>query len=74
MHLPIKVKKTSEGKWSFDRDYSSWTYPLYEIAMTKGIDFIWIGWPWIFTEDIDEKEDLIQILGEEYNCFPIFIE
>jgi trehalose-6-phosphate synthase len=47
--------------------------PLYKIAMSKKIDFIWIGWPWIHLDTEAEEEELARILGERYKCFPIYI-
>ena len=67
MYLPIKVSRNSEGGWTFKKDIGSWMYPMYEIAMSKHINFIWIGWPWIYLENEDETEELTRILSERYN-------
>jgi hypothetical protein len=41
--------------------------------MKKGIDFIWIGFPWVHVDNEDEEEELTRILGDRFKCFPIYI-
>ncbi|OMJ88878.1 hypothetical protein SteCoe_9082 [Stentor coeruleus] len=80
LNLPINVSRNEkyipggdEPKWKFESAIGLWLPVLYEIAISEGINFQWVGWPHIFIEDEKEQSEISEILLKEYKCVPIFI-
>ena len=77
-NLPMKVTRNpnyTEGKsekWLLEHASGLWLPVLYEIAIKEGIDFQWVGWPHIFTEDEQEQIEIAELLVH-HKCVPVFI-
>lgn len=70
--LPLSVSRTQNGDLIL-QESKSMVYPtIFNIKDTARINFRWIGWPGIITEDENEREKISHMLKKQ-NCYPIWL-
>jgi len=68
--LPVKAQKTANGHFEFTRSEGGLATGLASLEMD--IEIHWIGWPGIFIDNIQERQD-IQNQLESMNFHPVFL-
>lgn len=68
--LPVKVKKSEDGKISFEPSEGGLATGLGSVYKQDGN--IWIGWPGLYLEDEAEAQQVIQTLEQE-SMLPVFL-
>ncbi|MBS1511256.1 MAG: bifunctional alpha,alpha-trehalose-phosphate synthase (UDP-forming)/trehalose-phosphatase [Bacteroidetes bacterium] len=67
--LPVKVSR-ADGKYSFQPSEGGLATGLGSVY--KKQNNIWIGWPGLFTDDLQQKKQISQALLEQ-QLFPVFL-
>jgi trehalose 6-phosphate synthase len=69
--LPITIKRTDDGTYSFSMSSGGLVTGLSGLAKTT--KFQWYGWPGLEVPEA-EVEDLTTRLRDEYGATPIFVD
>lgn len=69
--LPITIKRTDDGQYSFSMSSGGLVTGLS--GLSKTTTFEWYGWPGLEVPD-NEAGPMIDQLKKEYNAHPVFVD
>lgn len=69
--LPITIKRSEDGKYSFSMSSGGLVTGLS--GLSKTTNFLWYGWPGLEVPD-NEVDHMKKHLKDEYGAHPVFID